>query len=79
MTVVLKVKNENGTYSEVSRTNKTSYDSICYKSITYKFVKGKTYMLTIYGNVDGEIVQESITKTYWLYKYILNPNMIYKN
>jgi len=68
MTVVLKVKNSNGTYSEVSRTSKTSNSNIAYKSDTYDFVKGKTYKLTVYGTVyvdsDYENVEESIIVTY---------------
>lgn len=68
MTVVLKVKNSNGTYSEVSRTSKISNSYTAFNVGTYNFVKGKTYKLTVYGTVyvgsEYENVEESIVLTY---------------
>lgn len=68
MTVILSVKNANGTYSEVSRTSNTSNSNFVTKSSTYSFVKGKTYKLTVTGQVyvgtTYENVENSITATY---------------
>lgn len=68
MTVVLSVKNSNGTYSEVSRTNNTASANIVTKSSSYSYVKGKTYKLTVTGQVyvgsTYETVENSITATY---------------
>ncbi|NYB73218.1 hypothetical protein HZF24_03595 [Sedimentibacter hydroxybenzoicus DSM 7310] len=68
MTVVLSVKNTNGTYSEVSRTSKTENSNFVTKSNTYSFVKGKTYKVTVTGQVyvgtTYENVENSITATY---------------
>ncbi|HCX61718.1 MAG TPA: hypothetical protein DHU59_04685 [Clostridiales bacterium] len=68
MTVVLSVKNSNGTYSEVSRTSKTENSNFVTKSNTYSFVKGKTYKVTVTGQVyvgtTYENVENSITATY---------------
>lgn len=68
MTVVLLVKNSNGTYSEVSRISTTSNTNTAFKSNTYSYTKGKTYKLTVYGTVyegsDYESVENSIISTY---------------
>lgn len=68
MTVVLLVKNSNGTYSEVSRTSTTSNANTAFKSNIYSYTKGKTYKLTVYGTVyegsDYESVENSIISTY---------------
>lgn len=68
MTVILSVKNANGTYSEVSRTSNSANSNFVTKSGTYSFVKGKTYKLTVTGQVyigsTYEKVENSITATY---------------
>ncbi len=68
MTVILSVKNANGTYSEVSRTSNSVNSNVVTKSSTYSFVKGKTYKLTVTGQVyvgtTYENVENSITSTY---------------
>ncbi len=68
MTAILCVKNANGTYSEVSRTSKTESSNFVTKSNTYSYVKGKTYKLTVTGQVyvgtTYENVENSITATY---------------
>lgn len=68
MTVILSVKNSNGTYSEVSRTSNTSNANVATKSNSYSYVKGKTYKLTVMGQVyidsTYETVEKSITTTY---------------
>ncbi|MEA5093639.1 MAG: hypothetical protein VB128_01665 [Sedimentibacter saalensis] len=68
MTVVLSVKNTNGTYSEVSRTSNSANSNFVTKSSTYSYVKGKTYKLTVTGQVyvgtTYENVENSITATY---------------
>lgn len=68
MTVVLRVKNSNGTYSEVSRTSNTASTNVVTKSNSYSYVKGKTYKLKVTGQVyvgsTSETVEKSITATY---------------
>ncbi len=68
MTVVLSVKNSNGTYSEVSRTSGSSNTNVITKSNSYYYVKGNTYKLTVTGQVyvgsSYETVEKSITATY---------------
>lgn len=68
MTVILSVKNANGTYSEVSRTSKTESSNFVIKSNTYSYVKGKTYKLTVTGQVyvgtTYENVENSNISTY---------------
>ncbi|WP_313339563.1 hypothetical protein [Sedimentibacter sp.] len=68
MTVILSEKNANGTYSEVSRTSNSANSNFVTKSNTYSFVKGKTYKLTVTGQVyvgsTYENVENSITATY---------------
>lgn len=68
MTVILSEKNANGTYSEVSRTSNSSNSNYVSKSNTYSFVKGKTYKVTVTGQVyvgaTYENVENSIIATY---------------
>lgn len=68
MTVILSVKNANGTYSEVSRTSNSANSNVVTKSSTYSFAKGKTYKLTVTGQVyvgtTYENVENSIIATY---------------
>lgn len=68
MTLVLSVKNSNGTYTEVSRTSSSSDSNIILDSKSYTYTKGKTYKLTITGKVyvgsSSETITKSITATY---------------
>ncbi len=68
MTIVLSEKNSNGVYSEVSRTSSTANTNVITKSNSYSYVKGKTYKLTVIGQVyvgsNYETVENSIIATY---------------